>query len=411
MSDMLDLKIEGAHGRSTAPARRGAGPTWAFAARRIAAIGDLSPRVGRARAQRLRPRLAPGFIDMHSHSDWRLWGNRRAESKIRQGVTTEVVGNCGFSPAPIHGGVPRRHARLRPLHPERAWTSRGARSASTCAPSTAAAPRSTSSSSSATAPCGSPRWASRAAPPTAAELTADAADAGRRDGGRRVGALHRPHLRARLLRDDRGDRRGRPRRPCASAASTRATSAARAPRCSTPCARRSASGVRPTCRCRSATSRPSGRPNWGKVADALALIDAARAEGLDVMADVYPYTASSTSLRTLLPDWVLEGGVDAMLKRLEDAAARGRIRRELEAPVDRPEPARPHRLGEHHDRLLREPEGRRGPATLRDRRRPRARSARRRLRAAARRRRQGLDDPVPARRGATCAGRWCIRTS
>src|SRR5262249_50261208 len=34
-------------------------------------------------------------------SDWRLWGNRRAESKIRQGVTTEVVGNCGFSPAPI----------------------------------------------------------------------------------------------------------------------------------------------------------------------------------------------------------------------------------------------------------------------------------------------------------------------
>src|SRR5439155_1055761 len=44
--------------------------------------------------------LAPGFIDMHSHSDWRLWENRRAESKIRQGVTTEVVGNCGFSPAP-----------------------------------------------------------------------------------------------------------------------------------------------------------------------------------------------------------------------------------------------------------------------------------------------------------------------
>ena len=62
--------------------------------------------------------------------------------------------------------------------------------------------------------------------------------------------------------------------------------------------------------------KAAGRPNWGKVADALALIDAARAEGLDVMADVYPYTASSTSLRTLLPDWALEGGIDAMLKRL-----------------------------------------------------------------------------------------------
>ena len=56
----------------------------------------------RAQAARSTPRerLAPGFIDMHSHSDWRLWENRRAESKIRQGVTTEVVGNCGFSPAP-----------------------------------------------------------------------------------------------------------------------------------------------------------------------------------------------------------------------------------------------------------------------------------------------------------------------
>src|SRR3989442_1990758 len=79
--------------------------------------------------------------------------------------------------------------------------------------------------------------------------------------------------------------------------------------------------------------KAAGRPNWGKVADALALIDAARAEGLDVMADVYPYTASSTTLRTLLPDWALEGGVEAMLQRLHTPEVRERIRRELEAPV------------------------------------------------------------------------------
>src|SRR5262245_58873903 len=67
----------------------------------IAAIGDLSrERAGRA-IDATGLTVAPGFIDMHSHSDWRLWGNRRAESKIRQGVTTEVVGNCGFSPAPV----------------------------------------------------------------------------------------------------------------------------------------------------------------------------------------------------------------------------------------------------------------------------------------------------------------------
>jgi len=79
--------------------------------------------------------------------------------------------------------------------------------------------------------------------------------------------------------------------------------------------------------------KAAGRPNWGKVAEALALIDAARAEGLDVMADVYPYTASSTTLRTLVPDWALEGGIDAMLKRLADPEERARIRRDVETPA------------------------------------------------------------------------------
>jgi N-acyl-D-amino-acid deacylase len=51
------------------------------------------------------------------------------------------------------------------------------------------------------------------------------------------------------------------------------------------------------------------------------------------MADVYPYTASSTTLRTLLPDWALEGGVAAMLERLADADVRARIRRDIESPA------------------------------------------------------------------------------
>ena len=75
--------------------------------------------------------------------------------------------------------------------------------------------------------------------------------------------------------------------------------------------------------------KAAGRPNWGRVEHALGLIDSARSEGLDVMADVYPYTASSTTLRTLLPDWVLEGGIEAMLERLGDPAARARIRQEM----------------------------------------------------------------------------------
>src|SRR5262244_1720383 len=48
--------------------------------------------------------VAPGFIDIHTHSDFTLPLNPRAESKIRQGVTLEVVGNCGFSVAPVLPG-------------------------------------------------------------------------------------------------------------------------------------------------------------------------------------------------------------------------------------------------------------------------------------------------------------------
>ncbi len=47
--------------------------------------------------------VAPGFIDPHTHSELTLLVNPKAESKIRQGVTTEIVGNCGGSPGPLIG--------------------------------------------------------------------------------------------------------------------------------------------------------------------------------------------------------------------------------------------------------------------------------------------------------------------
>jgi N-acyl-D-amino-acid deacylase len=68
---------------------------------RIIAVGDL----GREKAERTIDAeglvVAPGFIDIHSHSDSTILINRRAESKIHQGVTTEVIGNCGLTLAPL----------------------------------------------------------------------------------------------------------------------------------------------------------------------------------------------------------------------------------------------------------------------------------------------------------------------
>src|SRR5215216_8053101 len=71
------------------------------------------------------------------------------------------------------------------------------------------------------------------------------------------------------------------------------------------------------------------RKNWGRMPSVLARIRAARARGLDVTADVYPYTAASTGLAACLPPWAIEGGVEKMLGRLRDKEIRQRIRADI----------------------------------------------------------------------------------
>ena len=76
----------------------------------------------------------------------------------------------------------------------------------------------------------------------------------------------------------------------------------------------------------------SGRRNWGRMPHVLARIDSARAAGLDITADQYPYLAGATSLDASVPAWAHSGGNDSLLWRLRDPATRARIRAELLAP-------------------------------------------------------------------------------
>jgi len=77
---------------------------------RIALLGDLRERDAYERVDGTGRSLAPGFIDVHSHSD-ELWlSDNRCEGKIRQGVTTEIGGNCGSSIAPLRGLARERKA-------------------------------------------------------------------------------------------------------------------------------------------------------------------------------------------------------------------------------------------------------------------------------------------------------------
>jgi dihydroorotase/N-acyl-D-amino-acid deacylase len=76
----------------------------------------------------------------------------------------------------------------------------------------------------------------------------------------------------------------------------------------------------------------SGRRNWGRMPHVLARIDSARAAGLDVTADQYPYLAGATSLDASVPAWAHSGGNDSLIWRLRDRATRARLRAELLAP-------------------------------------------------------------------------------
>ena len=73
-----------------------------------------------------------------------------------------------------------------------------------------------------------------------------------------------------------------------------------------------------------------GVDNWGKTVESLALVDSARAEGIDVKVDLYPYMAGSTGSSVLFPQWVLAGGIDSFRVRVTDPEIRPRVERETE---------------------------------------------------------------------------------
>ncbi len=75
------------------------------------------------------------------------------------------------------------------------------------------------------------------------------------------------------------------------------------------------------------------KKNWGRMPEVLGKIRRARAQGLDITADIYPYIAGSTSLSACLPPWALEGGTEKMLSRLKDKSIRERLRKEISTDV------------------------------------------------------------------------------
>jgi N-acyl-D-amino-acid deacylase len=323
---MLDVKIEGAtvvDGTGTAGGRTDVG----IRDEEIVALGDLSREPAGRTLNAAAKVVTPGFIDVHSHSDWSLWANRRAESKIRQGVTTEVVGNCGFSPAPVATerlDDLRGFALARPSGLDFRWRSMEEYLDAFDAHGTALnVVQLVGHGALRIATMG---FANRE--PTAEEqrdmerLLAAAMEAGA--WGLSTGLVYPPGSYARTgeivaLARVAARHRGFYASHIRGEGATLLDAVAEAIRV----------GREADLSVQVSHIKAAGRPNWGNVPQALALVDAAVADGIDVLADVYPYTASSTLLRTLLPAWALEGGLGVMKQRLAEAGTRARIREAL----------------------------------------------------------------------------------
>jgi len=84
--------------------------------------------------------------------------------------------------------------------------------------------------------------------------------------------------------------------------------------------------------------KTSLRKNWGRMKEVVARIERARAEGVDIAANIYPYVAASNGLVATVPGWAQAGGADAMLQRFHDPETRARIVREVKVALEREPP-------------------------------------------------------------------------
>lgn len=272
--------------------------------------------------------LCPGFIDVHSHADNAPLLTEDDQSKITQGVTTEVVGNCGFSLAPISdmhrealGGLMGRI--FPPMKAD--WSSLPELFAATDAGGyvTNYAPLVGHHALRVAAmgmADGAPDAAQLAAMRRAAE---EAFEAGA--FGLSTGLIYPPGLFARdaeiqaLAEVMPADRpyvthmRGEGRMLLDSVAEA---------------LRIGEAAGRPV---QVSHLKAAGRAVWGRMGEVLAVLDAARERGVDVTHDVYPYLAGSTMLTAMLPPWFQEGGNPSVLRRLDEQASLDRLRGDIES--------------------------------------------------------------------------------
>lgn len=298
----------------------------------ITAIGQIDPAQGKTVLQIKGWHICPGFIDIHSHSDGAILVYPTAESRVLQGITTEITGNCGYSAAPLTGvDAEKRRQVLLEEDDIRA------------------------------------DWSDVASYFEQVQTTGIAINHALLLGQgtlrrNRIGLVDR-----RLTEDELKDVLRAVEEGMDQGAIGLSTGLEYTPGSYTPTdeiiamtrvvARHGglyASHIRNEedglleavneaieigrqsgARVEISHLKAAGQLNWHKQTASLELIESARRDGVEVLADAYPYTAYSTGLSIFLEDWVREGGSEAAIERLTDPVQRARIRKEVDERVHR----------------------------------------------------------------------------
>lgn len=289
----------------------------------IAALGDLAGRKSSRVVEAPGSVLCPGFIDIHSHSDFTVLIDGRAASKIRQGVTTEVIGQCGGSASPLHG---EKLKRIRSIYPDLSVDWRDLREYRRRVEE---------------------RGTAVNLVPVTGQGNIRGSVIGYREGSptrdemkRMIGLLEKE-----LELGSRGlstglvyppgsftgfDELVEMLRPVSLRGGIYATHMRNE-------SDRVEEAVDEAIRLAEISGisleishlKAQGRRNWGRLARCFELIETARGRGVNIHCDRYPYLASATDLDILLPSWASEGGAAVELRRLRDPSVRRRMAAEI----------------------------------------------------------------------------------
>lgn len=292
---------------------------------RLVEIGDLAEAQADQVIEARGLAVAPGFIDIHSHSDFTILADPRAEGKIRQGVTTEVIGMCGSSAAPLAGEkLARVRDRYRHRNLEIDWTGlagyrqrvAGAGSAVNLIAMTGQGNLRGSVIGYGDGP------PSREEMRRMLDLLEEELAAGSR--GVSTGLVYPPGAfsdfeeLAELLR------------PVAAVGGIYSTHLrSESDRVEEAVAEALALAAETGVSLQISHLKAQGRRNWEKLDRCLKMIEDAQSRGLSVHCDRYPYIASATDLDVLLPPWAIEGGAAEELKRLRDPRLREKLKSEV----------------------------------------------------------------------------------